>query len=194
MRLRKLKYHGEGSPVEIVYDEHNGRTGKHDHFTFACEEPPRDVLVLALVAMAAHALDFCGLDASDDDAATVKSVSISYDSAELQGLVITASLDVEGARGPFNFNTPRFTRPENAEDEFKDGVFSKQCADDLDRLEKLAFAYLHGDRAQLDLGLEAPASGGIRILDGDMGDEQAELPPAGEPAEAPQLAVHRRPE
>lgn len=156
MRLRKLKYHGEGSPVYIEYDEHNDATKKHDRFTFECEEPPRDALAQALQGMGEHALDFCGMDA--DAEVVVKSVSISYDGNEVQGLIITASVALEGSKGPFNFNTPRYVREGLGEDDVDDepGVFSEDCAACLDKLEKLAFAYIGGDRAQLELALVPP--------------------------------------
>ena len=174
-RLRKLEYHGEGTPVSLEFDQYNENTKKHDHYTFRCGEPPRGALWKALQGMGRHALDFCGLEEDADVAVT--GVSISYDKREIQGLIITASVDLEGSKSPFNFNTPRYSEGTGEEEE-EPGVFSGECGEDLNELAKLAFAYLKGDRAQLELELvqrDAPAGEGVGEAVVEENTQQPEL-------------------
>jgi len=103
--------------------------------------------------MAQYAVKICELP--EEYQLYVLSVSISYSDEDIQGLVITCHRALKYSNAPLIINTPHFSRePYSESADPEASVFSTECADDLDELERLAFAYLDGDRAQTSLGLE----------------------------------------
>jgi len=154
-RLLKFKMN-DYSGVTIVYERENENLFEvFDEYRIKCADQPRSELVAALGKMAKHVVDMCELpnytlSSIDVIGLTVTHTAVEHQEEDVQGVVISGVRRLKNSNAPMIINTPHFTREPLSPDADK-GVFSFECAIDVDRLEQLVFAYVDGERAQLDL-------------------------------------------
>lgn len=156
MNKRLLKFKYKPGEILVKYEQSNNSTGVNDTITLESGEEPTGELLQALQQMADHAVEICELPLSMKSGLTVRSITCTYTN-DVQGLVITTLRELDNSKSPMVINTPHFTRePYSETDEDEMNLFSFECADDLDTLEKLVFSYINGERAQgqLDFGVQ----------------------------------------
>jgi hypothetical protein len=152
-RLLKFKTGSSRTEVLAQYEIDRGNPDDGmDKITLESSEMPSMAVIGALQAMARHMVDIAELPADWLDDLTIIGVTVTHTN-DVQGLVITATRKLENSNAPLVLNTPHFTRCSYNEDPVDDkGIFSGDCGDDLDALEKLVFAYVDGgERTQLTL-------------------------------------------
>lgn len=145
---RLIKYKYKDGETLVKYETEHDEEGQYDTVTLETSDEPTQELYNALQGMAAHAREMIEAPQSWDEELKVLSVKLGY-SGDVQGVVITALRALENNNSPLVINTPNFTRePYNEGDASDIGLFSAECATDLDRLEELVFRFVDGERAQ----------------------------------------------
>lgn len=153
--LVKYKYKAKTSETLVKYTVERDEEGTLDTVTVETHDLPRPELKEALEAMADHMVDMIEAPHDWRNEITVLSVTVTS-SNDVQGLVITGMRELENSNAPLVINTPHFTRePYNEEDDSDVGIFSFECADALDELERLVIRFVEGERAQQELDFSA---------------------------------------
>ncbi len=156
MARRLLKFKANSDRTEILVKYEIDKNGAVDIVTLESTEKPAKALFDALQAMDKHMGEIAELPA--DWKLTILGVTVT-NTNDVQGLVITATRELENSNAPLCLNTPHFTRqPYSEGDDSGAGIFSFRCAQALDRLEKLVFAYVDGDREQRVLNFDIEQS------------------------------------
>lgn len=161
---RLVKYKHKDGETLVKYEIPRDEEGTYDTVTLETSDEPRQELVDALQGMASHVCEMIEAPAEWRDELTVLSVKLGY-SNDVQGIVITALRALENSNSPLVLNTPNYTRePYNESDISGVGVFTTQCANDIDELEKLVFRFVDGERSQAELDF---SDDGIAVGSGD---------------------------
>ena len=129
-------------------------TKNWDQHTLSCKDEPRPELLERLQILANHVTEICEFGEWETKKLIVSGVSMSYDGDGNCYLVITAQKTLEYSKAPLIINTP--ARPEMPESENDDPAFcwSDELCTDIDALEKEAWGYIEGERAQQTLDFE----------------------------------------
>jgi hypothetical protein len=143
-KRRLLKFKLKDNDVLVKYERPSDDAAVPDTVTLESGEAPRTELRQAMAAMAEHAIDICELPHDWD----LKVIGISRTYGDFPGVVITALRDLDGSNAPMVINTPHFL--EDSEDSDMN-VYSIECGESLDELERLIFEYVDGARKQLVL-------------------------------------------
>lgn len=153
-RVLKFRYNPGDGKIFIKYECPSSASSVSDVFTMESCEAPVQELKDALQKMRDHVIDICEFPPPMNSGITIRGVTITYNDDDIQGLVITALRGLTYSNAPLIVNTPHFTREPYSEGADPDmNVFSTECAEDLDGLERLAFLYVGGQRAQQELDL-----------------------------------------
>lgn len=141
---RLLKFKLKDSDVFVKYEKPSESAAIPDTVTLESGEAPRSELRDAMKALRADVVEMTELPI-DEDELTV--IGVSFTHGDYDGVVVTALRELENSNAPLVLNTPHFTNDEEADV----GVYSMDCQERLDDLESLVFAYVDGERQQLEL-------------------------------------------
>jgi len=151
-----LKFKTDSARNEfLVKWEADTKTGMQETFTMESTERPTKKVLDALEMMGPHLCEIAELPDGWLEDMTILGVTITRNEG-VQGLVITATRELEESNAPLVLNSPHFT--DSAYSEGGDGngksIYSDECADAIAELEKLAFDYIDGkEREQQQLEL-----------------------------------------
>lgn len=131
-------------------------TNNWDQHTLTCKDIPRPELLQRLRALAYHVAAICefNMQRYEIEKIIISGISLSYGDDGNRYLVITAQRHLEYSKAPLIINTP--ARPEQSEgvavsEEF---CWSAALMEDIDALEKEAWEYIDGNRAQQKLDFD----------------------------------------
>lgn len=129
-------------------------TKNWDKHTLSCKDKPRPELLERLQTLANHVTEICEFGERETKKLIVSGVSLSYGDDGNCYLVITAQKALEYSKAPLIINTPaRPAEPENDADS-PEFCWSDELANDIDALEREAWKYIDGERAQQTLDFE----------------------------------------
>lgn len=153
------------------WEVYRDQTNSWDQYTFSCKDMPRPELLERLQVMANHVTTICEFAEQETKKLIVSGVSLSYNEKGNCYLVITAQKALVYSKAPLIINTPaRPAEPENESDSY-DYCWSDELADDIEILQKEAWKYISGERAQQTLdfeGGEKPKEETVKITKGDV--------------------------
>ena len=136
------------------WEVYRDQTNSWDQYTFSCKDMPRPELLERLQVMANHVTTICEFAEQETKKLIVSGVSLSYNEKGNCYLVITAQKALLYSKAPLVINTPaRPAEPENESDSY-DYCWSDELADDIEILQKEAWKYISGERAQQTLDFE----------------------------------------
>lgn len=149
-RLKKIKFTNEGK-VTVAYEIQVN--GAWDEFAMTSSEAPDISFTKALKDLACHVVEMCELPESHLERINVKGVSFSYGGEkQVMGATIVAVMRLRKSNVDLNLNTPH-----KAAGSYSDGeadpkqLFSEKCVKALESVEREAFGFVDGVRAQADL-------------------------------------------
>lgn len=158
--------------IVTVKIEVPSQNGDMESVVLESKDLPHPDLVSALDAMAEHLLVHAEFPSTWLEQVKIISYTVTHTN-EVQGLVITGKKELENCNAPLIINTPHFTRESyNEEDDSDIGIFSFECGQHLDVLEREAIAYFEGKRAQLELfgkKEDGTNQGELNLMDERMG-------------------------
>lgn len=143
-----------GREMVTIKIEQPDQVGDFTAILMECRDIPHPDLRKALENMGDHLIEHCEFPSTWRHDIAVIGVTITHTN-DIQGLVITGKKELKYCNAPLIINSPHYTRePYNEDDDSDMAIFTGECGDHLDTLEKEALAYVDGKRAQLELGLE----------------------------------------
>lgn len=146
---RLLKFKLKDDDVFVKYERPSDSAAVPDTVTLESGEAPRVELREAMKALREDIIEMTELPI---DEAGLKVIGITYTHGDYQGVVITALRELDNSNSPLVLNTPHFTSGNDNDSDMN--VYSMECAERLDALEELVFAYVDGDRQQQELEFE----------------------------------------
>lgn len=130
------------------------KTKHWDKYSLTCKDLPRPELLSQLNRLIGHVIEICELAEYDHRQMAISGVSLSYNDGGNRYLVITAQKLLTYSKSPLIINTPaRPELPENGADD-KEFCWSEDLIADIDELEKEAWKYIGGERAQQTLDFD----------------------------------------
>lgn len=138
----------------FAWESFQSKTRHWDKHTLTCKDLPRPEFLEKMQVLANHVTEICEFAKEESQKLTVSGVSLSYTDKNNRYLVITAQKSLAHSKSPLIINTP--ARPEAPENEGDGEKFcwSSDLTDDIDDLEREAWKYIDGDRAQQTLDFD----------------------------------------
>lgn len=157
-KLRKLKFDPATPGLFVAWEDWDEKAGRLEEHTLKCNERPRTALLEAFRDLRGHLVTICELPESWEEQIRIRGLTVKENKEGTRAIVISGIRKLAGSHAPLVLNTPYMV--EEADDEV--GVFSDECAEDLDALAALVWKYLDGDREQRQLPLEELRPDGLR--------------------------------
>lgn len=151
-RITKIK--AKKGTYYFGWEVYRDQTNSWDQYTFSCKDMPRPELLERLQVMANHVTTICEFAEQETKKLIVSGVSLSYNEKGNCYLVITAQKALEYSKAPLIINTPARPAEPESENDSHDYCWSDELADDIKILEKEAWKYISGERAQQTLDFE----------------------------------------
>lgn len=134
----------------FAWEIYQASTNNWDEHTLSCKDQPRPELIERFTKMGEHVAAICEINAADGTI-MASGITLSHTDSGNRYLVITAQKKLEYSKSPLIINTP--ARPETPENEYEseDFCWGEELFNDVNELEKEAWKYITGDRAQQNL-------------------------------------------
>jgi len=171
MRILKVKYNPKENQLHIKYalPSLGGEDDAWDEYAITYKKAdPTPQFIEALEWLRRDALVLCELDDTFKiDQVKVSGVSFSYGGEkDVMGAVITFSVNLDTANSPMNSNTPhKPSEPYHDGDAQPNECLPWECVRHLDQVIVETRAYLQGERAQQDMGLEDNTAPGAEEIE-----------------------------